>query len=289
MKRLLGPDKKVTNVILVSGSTGNVGGELVRLLAAGGHPVRGLVRSLGRSELPLGVDSAAGDLNRPETLAAPLAGVRGLFLLSGYKDMPGILGEARRAGVERVVLLSGRSATLDPSNDAITHYIVGSENAVHESGIAWTMLRPCGFMSNALQWAAQIRSEGVVHAAFAGVRTASIDPFDIAAVAARALRGPGHGGRVYNLSGPESLLAADRVRILAEVLDRPIRFQAQNDAEAWAEMSQSMPAEYVRAFFSFFSEGKLDESAVFPTVQEVTGQPPHTFEQWATAHAAAFR
>ena len=276
-------------MILVSGSTGNVGGELVRVLAAGGHPVRGLVRSLGRSELPPGVDAAAGDLNRPETLSAPLAGVRGLFLLSGYKDMPGILGEARRAGVERVVLLSGRSATLDPSNDAITHYIVDSENAVRESGIAWTLLRPCGFMSNALQWADQIRGEGLVHAAFAAVRTASIDPFDIAAVAAKALLEPGHGGRVYNLSGPESLLAADKVRILAKVLDRPIRFRAQNDAEAWTEMSQSMPAEYVRAFFSFFSEGKLDESAVFPTVQEVTRQPPHTFEQWATAHAGAFR
>ena len=55
-------------MILVSGSTGNVGGELVRALAAGGHPVRGLVRSPGGSELPPGVDSAAGDSNRPETL-----------------------------------------------------------------------------------------------------------------------------------------------------------------------------------------------------------------------------
>jgi hypothetical protein len=45
----------------------------------------------------------------------------------------------------------------------------------------------------------------------------------------------------------------------------------------------------VDAFFSFYADGTLDESVVLPTVQDVTGAPPRTFEQWATAHALAFR
>jgi hypothetical protein len=49
-----------------------------------------------------------------------------------------------------------------------------------------------------------------------------------------------------------------------------------------------MPAEYVDAFFSFFADGTLDESQVLPTVQEVTGRPPRSFEQWARTHADAF-
>jgi hypothetical protein len=49
-----------------------------------------------------------------------------------------------------------------------------------------------------------------------------------------------------------------------------------------------MPAEYVDAFFSFFVDGTLDESEVLPTVQQVTGRAPRTFEQWAQTHAEAF-
>jgi len=72
------------------------------------------------------------------------------------------------------------------------------------------------------------------------------------------------------------------------VLGRELRFEGQSDTEARAEMSAAMPAEYVDAFFSFFADGKLDESEVLPTVEEITGRPPRTFEEWARAHAEAF-
>jgi hypothetical protein len=77
--------------------------------------------------------------------------------------------------------------------------------------------------------------------------------------------------------------------VLGTVLGRDLRFEAQPDAEARAEMSAAMPAEYVDAFFSFYADGTLDESVVLPTVQEVTGTQPRTFQQWASAHAGAFR
>jgi hypothetical protein len=54
-------------------------------------------------------------------------------------------------------------------------------------------------------------------------------------------------------------------------------------------MSEAMPAEYVDAFFRFFVDGDLDESAVLPTVEEVTGTSPPSFEAWARTHADAFR
>lgn len=128
----------------------------------------------------------------------------------------------------------------------------------------------------------------MVRAPWAGVRIANIDPSDIAAVAAAALRTSDHEGRVYALSGPESLLPADRVRILGEVLGRQLRFEGQSDDEARAEMSAAMPEQYVDAFFSFYSAGALDESRVMGTVREVTGREPGTFRAWAEAHAGAF-
>jgi hypothetical protein len=91
------------------------------------------------------------------------------------------------------------------------------------------------------------------------------------------------------LTGPESLLPGQRVAVLGEVLGRDLRFEGQSDDEARAEMSRAMPPQYVDAFMRFFAEGTLDESEVLPTVEEVTGRPPGTFRDWATAHADAFR
>jgi uncharacterized protein YbjT (DUF2867 family) len=143
-------------------------------------------------------------------------------------------------------------------------------------------------MSNALQWVPQLQAGDVVRAPFPGVRVATIDPFDVAAVAIEALTSEVQEDRSYRLSGPESLLPADRVATLGAVLGRELRFQGQSDEEARAEMSAAMPAEYVDAFFSFFADGTLDESEVLPTVEEVTGRPPRTFEQWAREHSDAF-
>ena len=276
-------------MILVTGAAGNIGGELVRALAEAGQPVRALARSAASDRFPSVVEIAAGDLNDPASLSSALDGAHGVFLLPGYADMPGVLAAARRAGVRRVVQLSGMSAGSGDMTNAITAYMVMSEQAARESGLAWTIVRPAMFMSNALQWLPQLRAGDVVRAPFGHARAAVIDPADIAAVAARALTTPGHEGRVYEVSGPESLTAGERVAILGAALGRALRFEAQPDEAARAEMSATTPEKYVDAFFDFYAGGSLDESKVLPTVQDVTGRPARTFTQWATAHADSFR
>jgi uncharacterized protein YbjT (DUF2867 family) len=275
-------------MILVTGATGNVGSELVRALVEMGQPVRALTRGEGRAGFPPGVEAVSGDLNDPASLRPALRGAAGVFLMPGYADMPGVLAEARQAGAARVVQLSGSSAGIDDPDNAITRYMTETEEAVRASGLPWTILRPAAFMSNTLGWVPQLRAGDVVRAPFANVRQAVTDPADIAAVAALALTGDGHEGRVYPVSGPEPLTPAGRVAILGEVLSRPLRFEAQPDDEARAEMRASMPAKYVDAFFRFYADGTLDESTVWPTVHDLTGRPPRTFAQWAAVHAGAF-
>jgi uncharacterized protein YbjT (DUF2867 family) len=273
-------------VHLVTGSTGNVGRELVQILADGGHPVRALRRSQGG--LPPGVEGVIGDLNNPATLDGPLEGVTGVFLMPGYDDMPGVLAACARRGVERVVLLSGGSAASRDMTNAVTAYMVRSEDAVTASGLPWTILRPTAFMSNALRWKPQLDRGDVLRLPFADVRTACVDPRDIAAVAATALTVDGHAGQVDVPTGPQSLLPSEQVAVLADVLDRPLTAEAQPDDEARAEMLRTTPPEYVDAFFDFSVGGALDESRVLTTVRDVTGREPGTFAEWATRHAADF-
>lgn len=272
---------------LVTGATGNVGAEVVKALAEAGAQVRALVRK-AEAVSAHGVEFVSGDLNKPETLGDAFQGVRGLFLLPGYADMPGLLAEARRAGVTRVVLLSGGSAGKPDMDNAVSRYMSLSEQAVRESGLEWTFLRPRAFMSNALRWLPQLREGDEVRVPFGTVRTASIDPADIAAVATEALLGDGHAGKIYELTGSEPLLPSEQIAILARALGRDLQCVNLTNEEARADMEANMPKEYVDAFFSFYVDGTLDEATVHPTVQEVTGRAPRTFEQWAREHTAAF-
>jgi uncharacterized protein YbjT (DUF2867 family) len=277
-------------MFLVTGATGNVGAELVRALAGSGERVRAVSRSERSEGLPAGMEAVAGDLNRPETVRAALDGVRGLFLMPGYGGQREILADARAAGVRRVVLLSGLSAGTGDRDNAVAGYLLDAEDAVRDSGLAWTFVRPTSFMTNALRLADQIREGDTVRVPFPDARTTDIDPYDIAQVALRALLSDEFAGRVLEVTGPEALLPADRVRILGETLGRDLRAVGLEHEETRAEMEAAgVPKPYVDAFFAFFVDGTLDESVVLPTVEQVTGRAPRTFAHWARDHTDAFR
>ncbi|MGD9695036.1 MAG: NAD(P)H-binding protein [Thermoleophilia bacterium] len=275
-------------VILVAGATGNAGGAVARALIESGRAVRAVVRRADETRLPEGVDAVVGDLDRPETLAGHLDGVAAAFLLSGYDGLTETLAHMRLAGVQRVVLLSSSAAPGGDLDNAIARYHILSEHAVAQSGLAWTFLRPNSFMSNTHRWLPQIRAGDVVRLPFAEVPIAVIHPDDLGRAAAAALTSGAHEGRAYRLSGPEALRPAEQVEILARAIGRDLRFEAQPDEEARAEMRRSMPPEYVDAFFDFFAEGAIDETTVHDTVAEITGRPPLTFARWARENAPAF-
>jgi uncharacterized protein YbjT (DUF2867 family) len=275
-------------MIVVTGATGNVGGEVAAALAARGADVRAVVRDPARASLPAGVELVQGDLELPESLTPALDGARAVFLLGGWSDMPELLRRIRRASVERVVLLTSRCVVGGRADNAVTRMWLDSEAAVRDSGVAWTVLRPSGYTSNALRWLPQLRQGDVVRAPWPDVAIAAIDPADIGAVAAAVLTEPGHEGRAHALSGPEPLTPGEQVEQLAAVLERPLRYEPVSDEQARAEMAADTPAPYIDAFFRFYSEGEFDDSPVLDTVEQITGRPPRRFEQWAWAHADAF-
>src|SRR5689334_20818106 len=78
------------NMILVTGATGNIGRELVRLLVAAGAKIRVMTRDPKKVEkLGAAVEVFQGDLDRPEVIAQALRGVDKLFLLAAGTNVPG--------------------------------------------------------------------------------------------------------------------------------------------------------------------------------------------------------
>ena len=276
-------------MILVTGATGNAGGGVVNGLLELGADVRGLVRSGSESSLPEGVEPAVGDLTDPESLRAPLEGVGAAFLLSGYEGIDQSLALMRDTGIERVVLLSSSAAPTGNLDNAVARYHILSERAVQQSGLPWTFLRPNSFMSNAFRWLPQLEKGDVIRGPFGDVAISTIHPDDLGAVAARALTTTEHEGQTYRLSGPEALRPGEQVAIMAKFTGRDLRFDGQSNDEARAEMEEQMPKEYVDAFFEFFVDGTVDETTVQPTVGQVTGREPRSFEEWAEQNADAFR
>lgn len=274
-------------MILVTGFTGNVGGEVASQLLARGATVRALVRS-DKEVSPKQVQIAVGNLNEPESIGPALKGIRRVFLLGGYRDMPGLLAKFRDAGVEHVVLLSSRSVIGGNPSNAIVNMWLNSEDAVRSSGIAWTILRPSGFMSNALRWLPELRSSDTIRAPFANVPIAAIDPGDIAAVASIALTSEDHSGHSYELSGPEALRPSDQIATLGRLLQRPLRMEPVLDNDAMADLRKTFSEPFADAMFRFYAKGEFDDSRVIPTVVKLTGTPPKTFDQWARNHIDEF-
>lgn len=175
------------------------------------------------------VDVVAGEYADRDSLDRALKGVRAAFLVTGSigeRDDVRFVEAARAAGVRHLVKLSALAVTDPAADDLITARQRENETAVRESGLAWTLLRPRAFMTNTLSWARSVREDGVVRALYGDAPNATVDPRDIAEVAALALTEPGaHEGRAYALSGPAAVTAAEQTALLGAALGRPLRFE----------------------------------------------------------------
>ncbi|MEU6428768.1 NAD(P)H-binding protein [Microbispora sp. NPDC046973] len=271
-------------MIVVTGATGNVGRRLVELLTAAGERVTAVSRRT--AELPAGVRQVRGDLDDPAGLKDAFDGADALFLLVAGQDPQAILGAARAGGVRRVVLLSSQGAGTRPE---FYRHPAAFEDAVRRSGLEWTILRPGGFHSNAYAWAESIRGGRTAAAPFGDVGLPTIDPADIAEVAATVLREGGHAGRVYELTGPAPTTPRERAAAIGAALGAPVRFAEQTREEARAQMLQFMPEQVVEGTLAILGEPLDAERQVSPDVERILGRAPRSFADWAGRNAAAFR
>jgi uncharacterized protein YbjT (DUF2867 family) len=188
--------------------------------------------------------------------------------------------------VARVVKLS----VLDGggTDDIIGRWSRQAEEAVTSSAMEWTLLRPGRFMSNTLAWAPMMAHGDTIAIPFASRPAASIDPADVAAVAAVALTQDGHAHAAYELSGPEVLTPQDELLILAATLHRSLQLiEPSIEATRAGMVGAGMPKAMVDAIIARVLASE-DGFEVLPTVEQVVGRPAATFAQWAQSHTGMF-
>ncbi|MFJ4842469.1 NAD(P)H-binding protein [Streptomyces sp. NPDC088746] len=281
-------------MIVVTGSTGNVGRALVAALTARGEEVTAVSRGPLPAELPEGARHVRADLGVAESLRGVLKGADALFILLAGEMLTGgesagtLLGIAREEGVRKVVLLSSQITTTRP--EAVSHGRLREfEHAVRDSGLEWTILRPGGFASNAFAWADSVRTGRTVLAPFGDVALPVVDPADIAEVAAVALREDGHAGQAYELTGPAAVTPREQAAVLAELLGEEVAFVELTREAAFAHMAQFMPGVVVDGTLDILGLPLPAERRVSPDVEKVLGRPATPFAAWAERSLPAFR
>jgi uncharacterized protein YbjT (DUF2867 family) len=277
-------------MILVTGSSGTIGSELVKELTLAGAAVRAGYRT--RPPSAPGVQGMRLDLATGEGLDAAVAGTDAVFLLVGEMSDQTAAGirvveSARRAGVKRLVKLSVFGAEREAYSFARIHR--PAERAVEASGIPYTLLRPVSFMQNFVTYYGDtIRQQSAIYLPCGDAREGHVDARDIARVAARVLTSAGHEGKSYVLTGPELLSYSEAADKLSAVLGRTIVYVNVSEADHKKSLLEmGVPADSVDKLldlYRFIREGRA--SATSTAIKDVTGRDPISFDQFAREHVA---
>lgn len=260
---------------LVLGANGKTGRRVADRLEARGVPVR-------RGTRPM------FDWTDASTWPAALDGMAAVYV-SYFPDLavPGAVDAVRelselaeRAGVRRLVLLSGRGE--DEAQAA--------EHVVTSGNIEWTIVR--------CSWFNQNFSEGhLLPPVLSGqvvlpvgeVAEPFIDVDDIADVAVAALTLPGHGGRLYEMTGPRLLTFAEAVAEIAAATGREVTFQQVTLDDYVAAAEQDMPPDVVWLVSYLFGEIMDGRNAwLGDGVEQALARPAKDFTAFARDNAKAW-
>lgn len=281
-------------MILVTGASGNVGKEVLKQIAQTGIRVRATFQSpSSAASAPSGVEIAIMDYNKPETIRAALKGADRVFLVGPpTQKLPALerqaMDQIRQSGVRQVVKLSamgGREATF-PGQHA------ESEDYIKNTGVAYTFLRPNGFMQNIVNYSATtINAQNAFYGCQGEGKVSHIDIRDIAAVAVKALTETGHEGKTCTLTGPAAISNAQVAQILSDDLGREIRYvDLPSQQFKQALLGAGLPewsAEALVNLQEFYRAGKASD--VTNDVERLLGRKATSFEQFSRDYRVAFR
>ena len=292
----------------VGGGIGGVGSKVVALLRQHGQPVRAMVHHDGDSAdalRALGVDVVVGDLTRPADVATALDSVQRMFfsmsLAPSYLEATTTAATVARAvgeldalvAISQMTVSQMDALSMSESHHQRMHWL--SEQVLNWSGLPVVHIRPTLFLDNPLFTTVAARSiadSGTIRLPFGTGRTSPIVVDDIARVVATVLTEPGpYIGRALELTGRRSQDMNGVADEYARALGRPVSY-VDIPPEAWAKQVLAAANlgpyvdEHLATVARLHRENRYDRMTT--TVEEITGQPAESVEEFVTRHLDLF-
>jgi uncharacterized protein YbjT (DUF2867 family) len=286
--------------ILVTGSTGTIGTQVLNLLGGSGAEVRALTRSPDKANFPAGVAAVKGDLGDIDSVRAALKGVSTLFLLA--PNAPDeltqamlALNAAREAGVRGIVYLS---VFKGEDYADVPHFAskVTVERMIHAYDVPATILRPAYFIQNDMRQKDALL--GGVYAMPVGAKGISmVDVRDIGEAAAKELLRREQAAEplpreIYELVGPDVLTGGTLAALWGEILDRPIGY-AGDDLEGLEQRLKSFGPAWLAYDMKLMMRRYQEDGAVatdddLDRLTALLGHAPRSYRDFAQAVAASW-
>ncbi|MCJ2054958.1 NmrA/HSCARG family protein [Methylobacterium sp. J-048] len=284
--------------ILVTGSTGTIGAQVLGSLQGRGLDVRALTRSPEAAKLPTGVTPVRGDLADLDSVRTALDGVSTLFLL-----VPNVAEEltqamltltaAREAGVKGIVYLS----VLKGEAYADVPHFAGKytvERMIEALDLPATILRPAYFIQNDIRLKDPLLKFGVYGMPIGSKGVSMVDIRDIGEAAAlelarREQSASSLGREIYTLAGPDALTGEGIATIWSEALDRTVRYGGDDLVAMEQRLKATMPAWH--ALDLRLMIGRYQADGAVATTEELSrlgallGHAPRSYRSFAEATA----
>lgn len=270
-------------LVLVTGGTGKTGMSLAAQLQERGLPFRSASR---HGALPF-------DWGQPAGWDAALEDAASIYLVAPgtmkdpYTPMREFIALAVRKGVRRFVFLSMAGLPAGgPAHGQVHQWL-------KDNSQDWAVLCPSAFMSNFSVGPslATIRDEDQIYSNTGDGRVGFIDVHDIAAAALAALTAPKPLNTELVLTGAEAISYDQVAAVISQAIGRRIT-HTHVSMEEMADrlMRRGIPEGHARMLaygYQTIATGAADRTT--DVVQALTGRPPVTFRQFATANADVWR
>lgn len=283
-------------MILVSGATGGIGGEVCRLLKENQAPFRALCRKeeqVARLRKQ-GIDAVLGDFDRPETLQAAMQGINTMFLITPptpqqVAQETAAIDAAKAAGVGRIVKISASDGNVrSPVPWAKAHALI--DHHLRAASIGWTILKPTAFMQNFL-WFKDPIARGFLPQVTGSGSVSWVDTRDVARVAATVLTEDGHQGATYFLTGPETLDMKEASARLSKAIGHKVRYLDLPSPIFWAILRLTGNSKWMaKGLVVQFDDVVAGHHDIDPTfeIERLTGKSPHSFTDFIEDHRKQF-
>lgn len=285
-------------MFLVTDVTGHVGRAVLAELANQPVAVRALLEEHG--DLPIkapNIEAVRPDPDDPNSLQRAFEGVEAAFLASGYSPHIAeahlkMANAAKAAGVRRFVQLSGVGANPQMCCARMLRWLGQAESGVAACpDVAVTRLRPAYMLQLLFEFAPTIAQQGLIAGPFRSNAWSWVDARDVAAVAVAALKDPSHAGRIYTVTGSESLSFPQIADRLSHILGKPVRYNdiTANEARGWLQGKGLSPV-MIEAKLEYWDACASNMLNVPPNtvVQDVTGRPPRSLEAFVQDYKGRF-